>query len=695
METRESFAEMPDWQIGLWYGLILLSVGVFFWGAARLVRKYRNGRRSGAIRYGVHPWRALRIVLTHTWIFRRAGLAGIAHVLVFYGFMVLFAGTVILAIQDDVARPLFDYEFFRGSFYLGYSLFLDVFGMCLLVGVGAFIVWRLLIRPARTNRQRAYGDRDDRRLSDASEDWVLLGALLVLGVTGFLLEAFRIAETNPGFEKWSPMGWLLAKAFRSAGLVGDAAGMARQVQWWVHGVAALAFTASIPFWKALHMLTAPANIALRDERAGKELPPLTAESEEGEAVYSAISDLTQTHLLSLDACTRCGKCHVACPATGSSFPLSPRDLVLDLKQLAARSGAGAEETPIVGGPIGRDTIWSCMQCMACVDICPVGIEHVPIINQVRRGLVEKGDMDSALQSTLEAVYNNGNSFAEPRRKRPRWAKDIGFEIKDARKEPVEHLWFVGDYASFDSRNQRATLALARTLNLAGVDFGILWEAERTAGCDVRRAGEEGLWESLAEENIKTLSGCEFGTIFSSDPHTFHTLKNEYPALGGEWPVMHHTQLLVSLLASGAVPQPRQLGYRATFHDPCTLGRYNGVFDEPRKVLEAIGVELVEMPRNRSSSLCCGAGGGRIWMAEPPGLTRRPSELRIDEALGVGGLDYFVVACPKDVSMYEDAIKTSGHEGKIELRELSELVWEALAPPESVAITTTSKEGADE
>jgi len=331
------------------------------------------------------------------------------------------------------------------------------------------------------------------------------------------------------------------------------------------------------------------------------------------------------------------------------------------------------------GTIRPETLWSCMQCMACVEICPVGIEHVPIINQMRRALVERGEMDGQLQQTLETIHTSGNSFGEAKRKRARWAKELDFEVKDIRKERAELLWFVGDYASFDPRNQKVTQALARILRSAGVDFGILYDGERTAGNDVRRAGEEGLWSSLAEENIETISGCRFDRILTTDPHTFNTLKNEYPQLGGSWTVLHHSQLLLELLESGRLAPRKGLGYRVTYHDPCTLGRYNGVYEEPRQVLAAAGCELVEMPRNRDNSFCCGAGGGRIWMKELRAEdAQRPSESRIDEAVGLGAIDYFVVTCPKDVTMYEDAIKTSGHQDEIELREMSELLLESLA-----------------
>jgi Fe-S oxidoreductase len=671
-ETRQTFAGLAHWEIVFWYVLIVVSTGIFFWGVARLVLRYRRGRVSAKQdALGRRLSRAAAIVLTHKWIKRRDPLAGVGHALIFYGFLVLFAGTAILAFQDDVAKPLFGFDFWRGGFYLGYSLVLDVFGAGLAVGLAIMAVKRLL-KPRRLDYSRP--DREEDRSRYVVGDWTFLGSLFFLALSGFLLEAFRIAQTNPSFEHWSPLGWTVGRGLRGLGMTAQEASSAHFATWWTHGVVALAFVASIPFTKAVHMLAAPANVTVRDDEAGRRLPPLPPNATPDQVGYGLVGDLTWEHLVSLDACTKCGKCHIACPANASGYPLSPRDLILDLRELAAHEGLAAK----IGDRVRPDTIWSCTQCMACVEICPVGIEHVPIINQLRRRLVEIGEFDPMLQSTLEAVYDTGNSFGEPKRKRPRWTRELDFEVKDIRKEPAELLWFVGDYASLDARNQRATKALARILESAEVDFGILFDAEKTAGCDVRRAGEEGLWAALAEENVRTISGCEFERIFSSDPHTFHTLRNEYPEHGGRWDVLHHSQLLLELLDRGSLVPRRELGYRVTYHDPCTLGRYNGVYEAPRRVLSAIGCELVEMPRNRDNSFCCGAGGGRIWMTE---LKRegfkRPSEQRIDEAVALGALDYFVVCCPKDVTMYEDAIKTSGHQGELELRELSELVLESL------------------
>ena len=690
MERRQTFEGLARWEIGVWYALVAVSTAVLLWGVARLLMKYRRGARRTPLDHpGRRLWRAFLAVISQSTLRHRHPLAGLGHTLVFYGFLVLFIGTVILAFNDDFTRLLFGYDFWHGAFYLGYSLFLDVFGAGLIVGLGVMAIIRGVQRPFRLDYRRpdrTPGEYD--RTPYVVGDWVFSGTLFFLALTGFLLEAVRIAERNPSFEVWSPFGWAVAQGLRGLGLQGQAASQVHLGLWWMHGIVALAFVAAIPFTKAVHMLVSPSNLAVRDERAGQRLPLVPAGAASREVGYGRIEDLSWQHLVSLDACTKCGRCHEVCPATAAGYPLSPRDLVLDLRE-GAEGALGIRAAlriaplfrvgdPLVPGLIRPETLWSCTQCLACVEACPVGIEHVPIINQLRRRLVEEGEMDPMLQATLETIHTTGNSFGEQKRKRPRWTRELAFEVKDIRKQPADLLWFVGDYASFDPRNQRVSRALAQTLHHAGVDFGILAEAEKTAGCDVRRAGEEGLWTSLAEENIATIRACRFERIFSSDPHSYHTLKNEYPALGGAWSVLHHSELLLELIEGGRLQPKRRLGYRVTYHDPCMLGRYNGVYEAPRRVLAALGVELIEMPRNRANGFCCGAGGGRIWMKElRPEGARRPSEQRIDEAVALGGLDYFVVACPKDVTMYEDAIKTSGHQGKLALREISELVLEAL------------------
>lgn len=668
--TRPLYDGLPGWAVAGFYVCAALAIFVFAFGCWRLIAKYLGNRVH---RKGVDRRFALAVtirkILLHTGISRRAGLAGIAHAGVFYGFIALFAGTSILAIDELIARPL-GVSFWHGGFYKIYSLILDVAGLLLLGGLTIFAV-RRAARPKRLDYSRADGAAPSGGWRWFKlDDWAFLWLLIFIGASGYLLEGLRIAQYRPAFEIWSPVGYTLGRLFNSIGVHGEAANTLRMSVWWIHGVASLSWIAAIPYTKAVHMLTGPGSAALRDAQVSKRLHT------EPDTGYGDFGDFSAVHLLNLDACTKCGRCHEACPAHFAGTPLSPRDLILDLR-LASHAGV---EGPLVPGILDPKAIWSCLQCNACVEICPVGIEHVPIINNLRRAEVEKGDVEAGLQSAFEAVLNTGNSFGQSKLKRAKWAKTPGVDLPDARKAPVDILWFVGDYASFDARNQRNTLALARLLRHAEVNVGILYEAEKTAGNDIRRAGEEGLFQRVAAANIAAIEKCSFGRILTSDPHSFNTLRNEYPALGAAWKatdVVHHSVFLLELLELGKLTVKTPLARRVTYHDACALGRYNGIFEEPRELLTRLGLEIAEMPRNRDNSFCCGAGGGRIWMADTaaPGSTR-PSHDRIREAMGLGALSYFVVACPKDVVMYEEAIVATGHAGQLKLREISELVAEA-------------------
>ena len=278
---------------------------------------------------------------------------------------------------------------------------------------------------------------------------------------------------------------------------------------------------------------------------------------------------------------------------------------------------------------------------------------------------------------LANLNRYGNSFGKSDRMRAKWTQPLASKIKDARKEPVEYLWYVGDYASYDPRLEDITRKTAEIFQQAGVDFGLLYEGERNAGNDVRRIGEEGLFEMLRDKNLQVLEKAQFKTIVTTDPHTYNTLKNEYRWNGRAVTVLHYTELLDQLLAQGRLPLKKRLAGRVTYHDPCYLGRYNGVYDPPRRLLSGLGLELVEMPRNRNRSYCCGAGGGRIWMEDVPGIKERPAESRIREVAGLPGVSTLVVSCPKDIAMFRDAVKTTDNEGKIVVKDLAELVWEAM------------------
>jgi Fe-S oxidoreductase/nitrate reductase gamma subunit len=658
-KSRPILWDMPLGLEVLWYVLAAISVAVFLYGVGRPLLRYRRANRDGLPPLRELPrrtWEATRTLYAHAQIARRDAYAGWAHRGIFYGWVALAIGTVIVGLSNDVFKPLFGEQFYKGDFYLACKALLNLLGTALIAGLLAMMLRRAIVRP--------------RKLTYGAGDWVFVVSLLVIALTGYLLEGVRMAMEDPGYDLVQFGGWVAAQPFEGA----SQATLAdwRHGLWWFHGLLAIVFVASIPYTKAAHMLTGYASSILRDPLAGKRLRPIPPERATEPAGYGELADFSALHLLQLDACTECGRCHEACPANATGYPLSPRDVVLELQQRSHRG-----EGKVIGGDgVSEETLWSCMQCNACVEICPVGIEQAPIINQLRRRALEEGEIDAGLQATLQQIHKSGNSLGQSRRKRGQWTAELDFEVTDARTEPVEVLWFVGDYASFDPRSQRVTRSLARVFHEAGLDFGILYDGESNAGNDVRRVGEEGLFEMLAESNVELLSECSFDRIVTSDPHSLNTLAHEYPDFGGRWTVLHHTELLLELLQEGRLAAPRPLGYRVTYHDPCYLGRHNGGYEAPRELLGRLGCELVEMPRNRDNSFCCGAGGGQIWIADGSGA-ERPSENRIHEALGLQDVDVFVVSCPKDVTMYEDAIKTTGSGERLRLRELTELVDEAL------------------
>jgi succinate dehydrogenase/fumarate reductase iron-sulfur protein len=370
----------------------------------------------------------------------------------------------------------------------------------------------------------------------------------------------------------------------------------------------------------------------------------------------------------LDDCLECALCVSACPVAGAETGF--------VGPAALAAAARSLEDPLAWArrPEG---VWQCTTCKACIDRCPAGIEPMKDIVDMRRALVERGDVDPLLQQALQNVAMQGNSFGKSARRRARWTAGLDFTIPDARKEPVEYIWFVGDFASFDERVQRESQRLATILHDAGVSFGLLFDGEHSAGNDVRQVGEEGLFEMLAEHNMRAFADAEFRAIFTTDPHSLNALRNDYPQYGLDKPVYHHTELLAELAAQGRLALDSTLAdTRVTYHDPCYLARYNGITDAPRKLIEATGAELVEMPRHGAETFCCGAGGGRIWSAESD-AGERPSEQRIREAQALGEIDYFVVSCPKDLTMYTAAAAAVGGV-EFEVVELTALLERVLA-----------------
>jgi len=457
------------------------------------------------------------------------------------------------------------------------------------------------------------------------------------------------------------------------------------LMFWLHQLVVLGFLAYLPYSKHLHLLAAPFNVFFGNVGPAGRLDAARSDTDLA-AGASRWDEFTWRQLLNGFACAECGRCDRACPATSSGYPLSPRVIVHQLKEhvlevgltAAHRTPSGASDgRPLIGGSISAAEIWACATCYACMERCPVLNEHVPLIVAMRRHLVAAGSVGKPVQDMLTSLSRYGNSFGQSDRARAKWTQGLDFKIKDARKEPVEYLWFVGDYASFDPRLQEISRTTARIFRTAGVDFGILYEAERNAGNDVRRIGEEGLFQLLLEKNQQTLKRSKFQTIVTTDPHTYNTLLNEYRANGDGLKVMHSSQLLHELILRGDLPLKNNTRGRVTYHDPCYLGRYNGIYDPPRKVLQHLGLDLLEMPRNRSCSFCCGAGGGRIWIEDVPGIKERPAENRVREAVSLQGVQTLVVTCPKDLVMFTDALKTTGSEGRMVVKDLGELVWDAV------------------
>lgn len=689
--TRILFEAFSANEVRLFYALGYAAIAVFCYGVYVQVRKYRRGAAlelDGSLKDRVVAMVAA--VFTHRTIDRRDPAAGGAHRLIFYGFTLLFIGTATITLEYDILEPLFGIRFWHGTFYLVFSLVLDVAGVAMIVGLAYMMVRRGWLKPPKLDYarpDRVPGDPDYERSAYRLEDWAFLWALLIIGGTGYLLEAARLVwlEARPEVwdtRAWSPVGALLAAGLKSLGLTAAGGGTLRHGLWWFHGIIALVLIALIPYTKVKHMFTAAGSLLARDPLAAQRLPRIP--DSKAQPGVATITDFNWKQLLNLDACTKCGRCHEACPARAVGAPLSPRDVILSLREFANKaleygSLPDAVDLDVHGkapGQVAMETLWSCRTCMACVEICPVAVEHVPIIVELRRKLVEDGAMDPQLTKTLQTIHKTGNSFGESKRKRGAWTKALPFTVKDARKEPVDVLWFVGDYASFDPRNQKVSQTFASLLAEAQVDFGILYDGESNAGNDVRRVGEEGLYEVLATANISALRAASFTSVVTTDPHSYNTIRNEYPDFGGKFSIEHYTSLLCRLFARGALTVRAPLKYRVTFHDPCHLGRFNQGYDAPRELLALLGCELVEMGRCRSNSFCCGAGGGRIWIPDAVG-TEKPAQNRIREAATIPGLEIYVVSCPKDLTMFEDALKTTGNEGKFVVKELIELVREAL------------------
>jgi Fe-S oxidoreductase len=669
-------------------GFIVLAVVMLGWAG---VLAFRIGRAIGRGR-GHPDWRHIRATLrerilaqllvvgTNLPVFFQRPLVGIFHFMVFAGFTFYLLVNIL-----DVATGYFP-EFVAtlragnlATLFNLYDLAADLLSVGVLIGMSALLIRRFIRRDPAFNFRANVLLNDRVRAGAIRFDSFIVGTFILLHVgSRWLGSGLQIAAS--GQSHWLEPTASLA-AIPLARLPAPVLQIGIHVTWWSALGLILFFFPYFVRSKHIHIFFAPLNWFFFRDR------PLATTEQDG-AGAKHLQDLTWHQVMDAYACIMCNRCQEVCPAYAAGAPLSPAALEINkryyLNQHLTDFVGGKSSPPLWEFAISKEAAWACTTCGACVEVCPVGNTPMVDIIDVRRALIAEGDaLDANLQKSLENLAKQGNSFGQSGRMRAKWTQALEFKIKDARKEEVDYLWFVGDYASFDPRGQESSRMFARLLNQAGLDFGILYEAEWNSGNDARRIGEEGLFEMLAEHNVEALSKAKFRQgILTTDPHTLNALRFEYAKLGHTFTVEHYTRAIEYLLREGKIKFSRSLKCRVTYHDPCYLGRYNRAFDAPRYILEQLGVELIEMPRNRADSFCCGAGGGQIWKGTGvPG--EKPAENRIREALrvladpGRKDVPLFVVACPKDVAMFTDAVKTSGNEGKIIVKDIVELVAEAI------------------
>lgn len=648
---------------------LLTASGIFFRYAYQLLWvNLRRGQPSGSFGHWGERIKGLIVFVGAQFRLFRFLVPGTAHFFIFWGFLFLSL-TIMQAIAEGLmafVNPNYVLPIV-GSFG-ALALIQDILALCVMFGVSYGLYLRLAVNPARYKG------------SHRNQGIKVLLFIFTIMLTLLITNGIRINLNEDPLSAWRPISTIIGGIF--AGLDHGIQVIIEEVVYWLHLGVVLMFLTELPQGKHFHIVTSVPAVLLRDlEPRGRLQKPIEVEGSVG---VGKMEQFRWRQMLDLYTCTECGRCQDKCPAYNSGMPLSPKLLIMNLRDnlkergVALSTGTANEilSKSLIGSVISEEILWNCTTCYACDQECPLFIEHVNPIVDMRRRLVIDGRMDKMLQESLANLGRYGNSFGQSERMRAKWTAGLQPAIKDARREAVEYLWFVGDYASYNATLTDVTRKTAEVFSKAGLDFGVLYDAERNAGNDVRRVGEEGLFEMLVEKNSQALAKCKFQTIVTTDPHTYNTLKNEYPWNGNRPAILHAAELLDQLIVSGQLKFGKKLGYKVTYHDPCYLGRYNSIYDAPRRVIEATGCQLIEMPRHGDRAFCCGAGGGRIWMEEKPGR-ERPSEMRIREAVALEGTQSLVVACPKDITMFRDAVKTTGNESRLQVKDLIELVHEAL------------------
>jgi Fe-S oxidoreductase len=690
-QTREVFGNIPGALKLVFYTVtpVLIVIGAFLFG--QRVKNWERGRPDNRRTTAENVKRRMedmRAGLYMQTLFRDP-VEGAMHSLIYFSFLILLAVTTVLEINHQLPEGA---KFLHGDIYKGYAFVGDLAGVTFLVGVVWAILRRYVARPYRI------------RTKTKPEHAVILGTFFAIGVTGFLAEGLRIAMLRPqegsvpgaaDHEKWAFIGYPMSSLFNDL----DGLSGLHQAAWVVHVLAFFVFLAILPVTMLRHMFTSPLNMYLRDrprpKGAMKPMPNLM-ETELESFGASTIEDFTWKQLLDTDACTMCGRCTANCPAHATGKPLDPREIVLKVGEVMARTG-----DPKVSPPIGVDKeitveansvferitpeeIWACTTCKACDENCPVNIEILDKILDMRRYLsLMESNFPTELGNAYRSMENSGNPWGMSQAERADWAKGLEVDIVEA-GSPLDHeyLYWVGCAGSFDDKNKKVTQAMVKLLTRAGVDFAILGPSEMCTGDPARRSGNEYIFQMLAMQNIETLDGMGVNKIITQCPHCFNTLGNEYPQLEGHYQVVHHSQFLEWLIDTGKLDlSDAKLEERLVYHDSCYLGRHNDVYLAPRNVVASIGgIEVVEAGRNGTKGMCCGAGGARMWMEEHVG--KQVNVERSQELLKTGA-SRIATACPFCYIMVDDGVKGEGvDEDHVKVGDIAMHLLDAIEAGES-------------
>jgi Fe-S oxidoreductase len=665
--SHQWYGVIPGWVP--FFALILAALVLFVRRVTFLVRLMITGQP--AVRWDHIPARLGKVIV---YVIGQARLIGgdfwpgLMHATIFWGFIILTLGTIEFfgkGVMESFSLPFL-------SNTAPYLILEDLFSVAVIVAVSYAAFRRLVTRP--------------RRLTLSMEGlWILL-LIFGLMVTDLTTDAARIVRFPAATDRWQFAGAALAAALAH---VPGAVPLIFHVSWWLHTVILLGFLVWLPYSKHLHVLAAPFNVFFAPLTPKGRFQSMDLEKAETFGA-GTITDLTWKDLFDLYNCTECGRCTSRCPASMSGKELDPKMLILNLQEhlltgagrLTGQPGTesgppgdGSGDHAMVGGVIHDNVLWACTTCRWCVDACPVFIEHVPKIVDMRRWLVlTESRFPNELQPAFRNLETNGNPWQMSWQARTEWAQGLGVRLMSDVNE-ADYLYWVGCYGAFDERNKKVARAFVKLLQTAGVDFAILGNEEKCTGEPARRLGHEYLYQTLAQGNIETLKRYRFQTIVTACPHCFNTIRNEYPDFDGHFRIIHHSQLLDELVRSGRLPVVQDGTERITYHDACNLGRYNDVYEEPRRVLASVSrTELAEMRLSRSRGFCCGGGGGRVWMEENEG--RRVNQVRVEQAMEVNP-DILASACPFCLTMFEDGVKAKEVGDRIKTRDIAEVLAERL------------------